>query len=120
MLAKKYLSPSRITSKGKKLPCLSVWTACKSGGEIFYKGIKWNIQTGTAVSFWLPSGTLRSLIVGPLTKVESSLSVADVHSFGGDWLLDKISFAFLESNLMEMIAIPFSPYGGYDCLGFLF
>jgi ABC-type sulfate transport system permease subunit len=48
------------------------------------------------------------LIAGPLTDVESSLSVADVHPFGGDWLLDKISFVFLESILMEMIDVPFS------------
>ncbi len=54
------------------------------------------------------SGTLRSLIAGPLTDVESSLSVVDVHPFGGDCLLDKISFVFLESILMEMIDVPFS------------
>ena len=48
------------------------------------------------------------MIAGPLTDVESSLSVADVHPFGGDWLLDKISFVFLDSILMEMIDVPFS------------
>ena len=52
MLSTKYLFPARITSKGKKLPCSSVCATCKWGGEIFYKGIKWNIQTGTVVSFW--------------------------------------------------------------------
>ena len=36
------------------------------------------------------------------------MSVADVHPFGGDWLLDKISFVILECILLEMIAAPFS------------
>ncbi len=82
------------------------------GGEIFYKGIKWNVQTGISVSFWwdfwLPFGTLRSFVVDPLTEVESSLSVANVHPFGGDWLLDKISFVIPECILLEMIAAPSS------------
>ncbi len=70
------------------------------------------MQTGISVSFWwdfwLPFGTLQSFVIDPLAGEQSSLSVADVHPFGGDWLLDKISFVILECILLEMIAAPFS------------
>ena len=56
----------------------------------------------------MASGTLRSLIAGPLTEAEFNLSVADIHPLMGEWHLDKISFVFPEFILLEMLAIPFS------------
>jgi hypothetical protein len=56
----------------------------------------------------LASGTLRSLIAGPLTEAEFNLSIADVHPLMGEWHLDKISFVLSESILLEILAIPFS------------
>ncbi len=46
MIVSKYLTDSRISIAGKKLPCSWVWVACKLGGGIFNQGIKWNIQNG--------------------------------------------------------------------------
>ena len=40
MLVAKYLSPSRIFEVGRKLPCSSIWTACKKGGLVYVKGLK--------------------------------------------------------------------------------
>ena len=40
MLVAKYLSPSRIFKVGRKLPCSSIWTACKKGGLVYVKGLK--------------------------------------------------------------------------------
>jgi hypothetical protein len=56
----------------------------------------------------LASGTLRSLIAGPLTEAEFNLSIANVHPLMGEWHLDKISFVLSESILLEILAIPFS------------
>jgi hypothetical protein len=51
MITSKYLTPSRLTPKGKKLPCSRVWAACKLGGPIFNQGIKWSIQNGRSTLF---------------------------------------------------------------------
>ncbi|GMY20060.1 reverse transcriptase [Fagus crenata] len=112
MLTHKYLCPSRLTPSGKKLPCSRVWAACKLGGIIFTQGIKWHIQNGNHVLFWLdwwlPSGPLRTFISGPLSPGDLSLTVADVHPFGGQWLLDKLSFVLPDHLLLELLATPFS------------
>jgi ribonuclease HI len=112
MLTQKYLCPSRLTPSGKKLPCSRIWAACKLGGIIFTQGIKWHIQNGNHVLFWLdwwlPSGPLHTLISGPLSPDDLSLTVADVHPFGGQWLLDKLSFVLPDHLLLELLATPFS------------
>lgn len=46
MLMAKYLFPSRVTEEGKKLPCSSVWSACKKGGPVYVKGLKWSVKNG--------------------------------------------------------------------------
>ena len=78
LLAAKYLTASRMTNEGSKLPCSSCWTACKKGGPIYVKGLKWSVKNGETVKvwtdFWLPMGTLRSLIEGPCA-VEKRLSL---------------------------------------------
>lgn len=112
MITSKYLTPSRLTPKGKKLPCSRVWAACKLGGPIFNQGIKWSIRNGRSTlfwwDFWLSSGTCRSLILGPLTAAELSLTIADVYKIGEGWLLEKLSFALPDQIILEMNAIPFS------------
>ena len=112
MLAQKYLSPSRITLSGRNLPCSRICTACKLGGGIFTQGIKWTIQNGNSVLFcldrWLPSGSLRTLISGPLTLDDLSLTVADVHPFGGHWLIDKLSFVLPDHIILDLLATSFS------------
>ena len=71
MLDAKYLAPSRISEEGRKLPCSSIWAACKKGGAMYVKGLKWVVKNGDSIKlwmdFWLPSGTLRNLIEGLLT-----------------------------------------------------
>ena len=64
MLAKKYLTPMRLSEtmrlfeKGRNLPCSRIWTACKKGGPIYVKGLRWAVKNGLNVNFWLPNGTL--------------------------------------------------------------
>ena len=71
MLAAKYLAPSRISEEGRKLPFSSISAACKKGGPMYVKGLKWVVKNGDSIKlwmdFWLPSGTLRNLIKGLLT-----------------------------------------------------
>ena len=79
MLICKYLTPSRLGVGGRKLPASRIWAACKDGGVIFNKGLKWSIANGNMVKawgdFWLPSGPLRHQIEGPLTEGEENISV---------------------------------------------
>ena len=66
MLMIKYFMNLRITEVGRKLPCSRTWAACKKGGPIFKRGLKWIINNGAATNlwsdFWLPFGPLRSCI----------------------------------------------------------
>ena len=70
MLMAKYLSRSEISKVGRKLPCSSIWAACNKGGPVYVKGLKWLVRNGEKMKvwndFWLPLGTLRTLIEGPL------------------------------------------------------
>ena len=52
MLATKYLSPRRITKEGRKLPCSSIWTACKKGDPVYVKGLKWSVKNGESIKVW--------------------------------------------------------------------
>ncbi|KAK9983153.1 hypothetical protein SO802_032678 [Lithocarpus litseifolius] len=79
MLISKYLTPARLGDGGKKLPASRIWAACKVGGAIFNKGLKWSVANGEMINawedFWLPSGPLRHQIEGPLTEGEDNISV---------------------------------------------
>nr|POE95684.1 putative ribonuclease h protein [Quercus suber] len=46
MLCKKYLTPARLNDRGRKYPASRTWKACKIGGLIFNKGLKWVISNG--------------------------------------------------------------------------
>ena len=111
MLAKKYLTPTRINSLEVYRPCSQVWIACKEGGGggIFNQGLKWNVKNGRLVlfwrDFWLPSGALRHQMVGPLTFNDEKLTVKDVLNSRGD-LERCISFTILENVLLQIKATP--------------
>ncbi|KAK7825743.1 hypothetical protein CFP56_032768 [Quercus suber] len=70
-----------LGERGRRLPASSNWTACKVGGVIFNKGLKWSISNGEVVSawddFWLASGPLRKLIQGPLLEGEGKKSAKE-------------------------------------------
>ena len=51
MLSAKYLTPNRLTEEGKNLSCSSIWTACKKGGPIYVKGLKWAVRNGGQINF---------------------------------------------------------------------
>uniref|UniRef100_A0A7N2LEI8 Reverse transcriptase zinc-binding domain-containing protein n=1 Tax=Quercus lobata TaxID=97700 RepID=A0A7N2LEI8_QUELO len=111
MLSKKYLTPSRLTEEGRNRPCSKIWAACKVGGPAYVRGLKWTIGNGEDVNlwqdFWLPTGPLRRLIQGPLTRDEV-LTVQQCHSNSIGWNLQNLSFE-LPSELIEaMKATPFS------------
>lgn len=72
MLSRKYLTPARLSERGRRYPTSRTWTACKDGGMIFNKGLKWSISNGETVNawddFWLASSLLRKQIQGPWLK----------------------------------------------------
>ena len=111
ILIKKYLTPSRLSHRGKHRPCSKIWAGCKKGGVIFNKGIRWKIHNGNSVGFWndfwLTSGPLRAHIQGPLTTSEESLLLSDVSS-GNSWNFGLLSFDFPFNLLQEIRATPFS------------
>lgn len=64
MLSEKYLTLARLSEMGRKYPASRIQRACKGGGVIFNKGLKWSISNGEMVNawddFWLASGPLRN------------------------------------------------------------
>ena len=81
MLTTKYLTPVRLSERGRRLLASRTWVDCKDGGAILNKGLKWSISNGEAVSdwddFWLATGPLRMQIQGPLLEEEGKKSVKD-------------------------------------------
>ena len=108
MLAKKYLTPTRLSKKGRNLPCSRIWTACKKGGPIYVKGLRWAVKNGLNVNFWLPNGTLRSLIEGPLSRDEDKVMLHQCFDIGTGWNLQNNFFVLSDQILESMKATPFS------------
>lgn len=46
MLTTKYLTPVKLSERGRRLLPSRTWAACKDGGAIFIKGLKWSLQRG--------------------------------------------------------------------------
>ena len=60
MLISKYLIATRLSEGGRKLPASKIWDACKEGGIIFNKGLKWAIANGEEVGFRMIFGSLQA------------------------------------------------------------
>ena len=105
MLTNKYLTPARLSERGRRLLASRTWTTCKDGGAIFNKGLKWSVSNGEAVSawddYWLASGPLRKQILGPLLEEEGKKSVK---AFLAN-VLDS-SFVFLVTILKDIQGVP--------------
>lgn len=94
----------------KYLGC--IWAACKKGGLVCVKGLKWVVKNGDSIKlwmdFWLSSGTLRNLIKGPLTQGEDQLTVKQCFDSNHEWNSQSISFELPENLLNTIKATPFS------------
>lgn len=112
LLAKKYLSPRRLSEEGRKLPCSRIWVACKKGGPIYVKGLKWSVRNGELVNlwydFWLPNGTLQSLIKGPLSRNEDQTMLHQCYDPNTGWNLQNLSFVLPDWIFNSLKATPFS------------
>lgn len=112
MLAAEYLTPKRMTEDGRKLPCSSMWSACKKGGPIYVKGLKWSVRSGESIKFWmdywLPEGSLRSLIQGPLNRDEKKLTVRQYLVHEADRRNYIISFELPDRLFKAIQATPLS------------
>ena len=112
MLVAKYLSPNRISEVGRKLPCFSIWAACKKGGPAYVKGLKWSMRNGEKVKvwnyFWLSLGTLRTLIEGPLNRDENLITVKQCFDQNHEWQAQCLSFDLSEHILNAIKATPLS------------
>ena len=112
LLSKKYLTPNRLTEEGRNRPCSKIWAACKAGGPVYVRGLKWTIGNGISVKFWqdfwLPMGTLRSQIHGSLARNEEGLTVHQCHSVSLGWFLHNLSFELPHDLIEEIKAVPFS------------
>ena len=79
MLISNKLTIVRLREGGRILLASKVWVACKKGGIIFNKGLKWAMANGEDMGlwddFWLPLGPLRKQIERPHTKGERNLLV---------------------------------------------
>ena len=101
-----------MTDEGSKLPCSSCWAACKRGGPIYVKVLKWSVMNGETVKvwtdFWLPMGTLRSLIEGPLFHEEELITVKQCVDHNHVWQDDCLSFELTGNILNAIKATPLS------------
>lgn len=86
------------------------------GREVFQKGIRWigirwipgrSSNLSLWHDNWLPHGTVRSLIQGPLNAEDESLQVKDVFGING-WDSSSISFHIPNHVLVEINSIPLS------------
>lgn len=60
-----------------------IWKNIIKGWKIFQKGMSWSIYSSSSLNLWenkwIPnSNNLRSYMIGPLTKKESSLKIRDI------------------------------------------
>lgn len=83
VLNKKYCSTRRIKAiNGDRLPCSRTWKAMKIGGEVFRKGVRWIPRRNGNLSVWhdnwVPNGSFRTLIQGPITVEDEAIRVKDV------------------------------------------
>ena len=101
-----------MTEEGRKLPYSRIWAACKIGGPIYVKGLRWIVKSGELVNmwmdFWLPKGRLREFIEGPLSRGEAELTVKQCFDENNTWIPSSISFDLPESILNTILATPFS------------
>nr|POE48311.1 putative ribonuclease h protein [Quercus suber] len=105
MLTNKYLTLTHLRGETRNQLASCIWRACKAGGIVFNKGLKWSIANGDKAclwnNFWLPSGPLRNQIEGPLTEMENRLLVK---SFLAN--MDSISFNLPHRIVQEIRGIP--------------
>ncbi|XP_075665344.1 uncharacterized protein LOC142635008 [Castanea sativa] len=105
MLTNKYLTPARLRGETRNQAASCVWKACKEGGIVFNKGLKWSIANGDKVcvwdDFWLPFGPLRNQIKGPLVDRENRLSVKSFLAY-----MESISFNLPLRIVQEIKGIP--------------
>lgn len=99
------MTPARLNGRGRSYLASRTWKACKEGGVIFNKVLKWSISNGERVNvwndFWLASGPLRNLIHRPLAEGEGNLTVKDFLSNERT-----ISFVLPELVVQEIRGIP--------------
>nr|POE76510.1 putative ribonuclease h protein [Quercus suber] len=105
MLTNKYLTSTHLRGETRNQLASCIWRACKAGGIVFNKRLKWSIANGDKAclwnDFWLPLGPLRNQIEGPLTEVENRLLVK---SFLAN--MDSISFNLPHKIVQEIRGIP--------------
>ena len=81
------------------------------GGGVFKKGIRWILGRNSTLSAWhdnwMPNGSLRTIIQGPLTVEDEALKVKDIFGLQG-WDWSKVSFQLPTQVLMDINSIPFS------------
>ena len=79
---------------------------------MYVQGLKWNVKNGALINFWndfwLPSGSVRSLIQGPLSREEEQLTVKQSFEQNGEWNPRKISFELPDQINNTIRATPLS------------
>lgn len=72
----------------------------------------WSVKNGLQVNlwldFWLPNGTLRILIEGPLTRYEDKVMLHQCFDIGTGWNLQNSSIVLPNQVLESMKGTPFS------------
>ncbi|KAL0007357.1 hypothetical protein SO802_008859 [Lithocarpus litseifolius] len=84
-------------------------TAIKKGEGVFKEGSKWIADKDSHLSVWFDKwvnkGTLRSMLVGPLSKDEDHLLLKDVANLHG-WNWDKLSSVIPKPLALDIKVTP--------------
>ena len=87
------------------------WKAILKGRSILSKGTRWIVGNVQSTKFWtdpwLPNGTLRSLIHGPLMPGEDHTKVSNVLASNSQWNLNPLSFDLPMSIIKQIQATSF-------------
>ena len=80
----------------------------KKGMDIFHQGTRWSVSWDSNINFWLENwtskGPLRSIIHGPLRRVEEEYKVGDIVTESG-WDWEKISLILPNDVVKEIRAM---------------
>lgn len=63
---------------------------------------------------WMPQGSLRTLIAGPLLRHEDNMKVAEAFDNSGNWNWHMLSFSLPPNIIQTMFSLPRNPLGSRE------
>ena len=95
VLKAKYFPHSPMFNSTGRVRGSHIWTAFRHGIKLLYEGMSWIVGDGQDIRIWqdswLPSGSLRSYIAGPLQIMAEDRRVSSLRS-NHSWSFESLTF----------------------------